>query len=104
MWFSSTEELNKFVKLSDKLYTRSLCSIIKIENPLLDTIQRHLLTYASRHKHITSHRNSRKIGFGNFDLQPSITDSELVNNTLEQAQYTSNDELVIVLVDTALKI
>ena len=83
MWFSSTEELNKFVKLSDKLYTRSLCSIIKIENPLLDTIQRHLLTYASRHKHITSHRNSRKIGSGNFDLQPSITDSELVNNTLE---------------------
>ena len=72
MWFSSTEELNKFVKLSDKLCTRSLCNIIKIKNPLLDTIQRHLLTYASRHKHITSHRNSRKIGFGTLEHKHNI--------------------------------
>ena len=39
--------ITKFVTLSDKLDTRSLRNIMKIKNPLLDTIQRNLLVYAS---------------------------------------------------------
>ena len=39
--------ITKFVTLSYKLDTRSLRNIMKIKNPLLDTIQRNLLVYAS---------------------------------------------------------
>ena len=34
-------------------------------------------------------------------MQPSITDTELVNNSLEKTQYVSDDEFVNVLVDIA---
>ena len=67
--------ITKFLKLSDKLDTRTLRNIIKIKNPLLDTIQRNLLVYVSRDNHITSRRHYRNKRFGNSAMQPSITDN-----------------------------
>ena len=92
--------ITKYVKLSDKLDTRSLRNIMKIKNPLLDIIQRNFLVYASRDNYITSHRHSRNKRFGHSDMQPSTTDTEL-NKRLEETHYVSNDELVNVLVDIA---
>ena len=46
-------------------------------------------------------RHSRNKRIGNSDMQSSITETELVNNRLEETRYVRDDELVNVLVDIA---
>ena len=74
---------------------------MKIKNPLLDIMKKNLLVYVSSDNPITGRRPSRSKRFENSDMQPSITDTELVNNSLEKTQYVSDDEFVNVLVDIA---
>ena len=57
------------MKLLDKLDTRSLRDIIKIETPLLETIQRIFLIYVCRDNHIICRRYPRKSSFENYDMK-----------------------------------
>ena len=91
--------ITKFVKLSDKLDTRSLGNVMKIENQLLDTMKKNLLIYVSRDNHITNQRHSRNKLFDNSDKQRSKMDTELVNNRLEETLYVIDGQLVNALFD-----